>query len=388
MWLPVAAYAALGAANQMLWLTYTPITTDAARHYGVSDGAIGWLAEMFPLLYVVFAVPAGRLIDRRLPLWLGVGAALTAAGALVRLVGDGYPQVLAGQFLVAAGQPLVLNSVTSVSVGYLRPRDRATGIAVSTAGIFAGMLLALTLGATLGSGRLATLLTVQACLAVLAACALCAALRTPRPHAADTGAAVPLRTVWKDGYLRRLIALACIGFAVFIALTTWLQTLLKPAGVSETAAGYLLLAMVASGAVAAALLPPSIARRGRQFEFVIVSIVATAVALIVLATVPGIGSGAVALVVIGVFLLTDLPVLLELLERRAGPAGGTASALLWLAGNAAGLIVAVGVQLLVDHPSAAFAVLAGVVVLAVPLAQSLRAGASRLSAASVPAAPR
>ena len=75
-WRPVLAYAALSAANQMLWLTFTPLTTGAARHYGVSSGAVGWLAELFPLLYVVLALPAGRLVDRNLPLWLGIGAAL------------------------------------------------------------------------------------------------------------------------------------------------------------------------------------------------------------------------------------------------------------------------------------------------------------------------
>src|SRR5919201_2869041 len=90
-WTPVLAYAAVSAANQMLWLTYTPITTDAARHYGVSEGAVGWLAEIFPLLYVVLALPTGRLIDRRMPFWLAVGAILTAARGLVRLAGGSHP---------------------------------------------------------------------------------------------------------------------------------------------------------------------------------------------------------------------------------------------------------------------------------------------------------
>src|SRR3954449_5784941 len=108
-WRPVVAYAALSGANQMLWLTYTPLTTDAARHYGVSSGAIGWLAEIFPLLYVLLALPTGSLIDRRLPFWLGVGAALTAVGGLLRVTGDGYWLVLVGQVLIALAQPLVLN---------------------------------------------------------------------------------------------------------------------------------------------------------------------------------------------------------------------------------------------------------------------------------------
>jgi hypothetical protein len=57
---------------------------------------------------------------------------------------------------------------------------------------------------------------------------------------------------------------------------------------------------------------------------------------------------------------------------RAGPAGGTASALIWLAGNGAGLVAALVVQLLVHAPGAAFAVLAGSLLLGVPLLRALR----------------
>lgn len=364
-WGPVLAYAALSAANQMLWLTYTPITTDAARHYGVSSGAIGWLAEIFPLVYVVLAVPAGRLIDRNLSLWLATGAALTALGGLLRLAGDDYLPVLAGQVLVAVAQPLVLNAVTAVSAGYLREADRPTGIAVSSAGIFAGMVLALVLGAALGSGHLATLLTVQAVLSLVAAIGLCLALR--RPPAGSAASTVPLRAVWADAYIRRLTGLVCVGFGVFVALTTWLQALLEPADVSENAAGYLLLAMVVAGVAGCSVLPPLLARRQWEARFVLASIVVGASGLVVLAALPGLGTGLAVVVALGILLLTDLPIVLELAERRAGAAGGTASALVWLAGNAAGLIAALLVQLLIRHPGAAFVLLAVMLSLGLPL---------------------
>jgi predicted MFS family arabinose efflux permease len=373
-WGPVVAYAALSGANQMLWLTYTPITTDAAHHYGVSKGAIGWLAEIFPLLYVVLAVPTGRLIDRSLPRWLAVGALLTGAGGLLRLVGDDYWPVLAGQVLIAVGQPFVLNAVTRMSRSYLRAEDRPTGIAVSSAGVFGGMLLALALGAGFGGGHIRALLVVQAVLAGAAALALVLALRRPGPFAdADVvGAGPPLRVVWRDPYLRRLLGLVCVGFGVFIALTTWLQALLDPAGVSETVAGAMLLVMVVAGVAGSALLPPVLARRRRELTFVLVSVLVTAAGLIALAVAPGRGTGFVVCAAVGLLLLTDLPVVLELAERRAGAAGGTASALVWLAGNAAGLVTALAVQVLVDHPGVAFGFLAAVNLLALPLLAALR----------------
>ncbi len=66
------------------------MTQDAARHFGVSIGAIGWLSQVFPLVYVLLAVPAGIALDRFLRPALVVGAVLTASGAFLRLVADDF----------------------------------------------------------------------------------------------------------------------------------------------------------------------------------------------------------------------------------------------------------------------------------------------------------
>lgn len=126
-WGVVVAYAAVVASTQMLWLTFAPIDTDAAADFGVSKTAIGLLALVFPLLYVLLALPAGIALDRWFRASLLAGARLTAIGALLRLVSATFPWVLAGQVTVAVAQPLVLNALTKTATGYLPPRDRPTG---------------------------------------------------------------------------------------------------------------------------------------------------------------------------------------------------------------------------------------------------------------------
>lgn len=370
-WTPIFAYAVVGAANQMLWLTFTPFTTKAAEHYGVSTDAIGWLAEIFPLVYVVLALPAGRIIDRRLRFGLGAGAVLTALGAVIRPVGGGYGALLAGQVVIAVAQPLVLNAVTKLSGRCLRREDRAGGIAVSSVGIFAGMVLALLTGTLAGTEHLTALLVGQAVFAVIGAGWLLVALRRVPVAApdelADPGSeAAAVRQVLRDRPIVLLVCLAVGGFGVFVALTTWLQALLEPAGVSESDAGTLLLVMVVAGVIGSGLLPGPLFRHRAEYRFLTVAVVGGVLALCWLATGPGFVAAIPAVAVLGVLLLTALPVILELLERRSGSLAGTATAVLWMAGNLGGLVLALLVQGLVPVPPLAFLVMAAALLAVLP----------------------
>src|SRR5688572_26854758 len=85
-WLVLAAFGSLVASSQILWLAFAPITPQAGDALDVSEGAIGTLAVVNPLMYVLLAIPAGRWMDRRFGSALAAGAVLTASGALLRVV--------------------------------------------------------------------------------------------------------------------------------------------------------------------------------------------------------------------------------------------------------------------------------------------------------------
>ncbi|WP_280301595.1 MFS transporter, partial [Nocardia neocaledoniensis] len=305
-WRLITAFALVGAATQLVWLTYAPVTTVAAEHFGVSEAAVGWLANMFPLLYVVLAVPAGVLLDHWFRPALIAGAVLTALGAALRLLHDGFAVVLLGQTIVAVAQPLVLNAITGIAGHYLDRKDRATGIALGTASTFAGMAAAFVLGAILPAAhQLWTLAALGAGFAGLAAALLTTELlraerpsesRAPAaalsPASADTATATAgqfatgasptdfdpagqadpatgarsagsapddgtgvfgrvrkgtnspltvLRATLRDRYVRRLCAAVFLPFGTFVALATYGQALLEPAGVSADAASIALL---------------------------------------------------------------------------------------------------------------------------------------------------
>lgn len=373
-WRVIVTYGLVCAATQVLWLTYAAITTATARRYGVSVSTVGWLAEIFPLLYVALAIPAGILLDRWFRPALMTGGAMVAVGGLVRLGGETFAWAMAGQVLVAVAQPIVLSAVSKLAGEYLPVEQRADGIAVGSAGSFVGMLLALLLGPTVGAhGHLERLLVLEAVLAVIPAIALAVVLRRPghasKEHAAIEGSAA--RALWKLPSMRTLCGLVFLGFGVFVALATWLQTLLEPSGVSEAASGGLLVGMIVAGVIGCAVLPPLIARRRTERGFMRTVVIVACLGCVVLGVAPWLGVRALALVAMGIVLLPALPVILTAAEQLAGAAAGTAGAIVWMAGNLGGLVVALIVQILVHHPLAAFLAMAAVSLLGLPLAARL-----------------
>ncbi len=380
-WKVILAYTLVCAATQLLWLTYAPITTQSAKHYGVSVGAIGWLSEVFPLLYVVLAIPTGRMLDGRFRSTLAAGGALVVIGALVRLDQRSFAAALAGQTLVAVAQPIVLSAVSKLAGEYLPAHQRASGIAIGSAGGFLGMLLALVLGPTVAAhGHLERLLVLDAILVAIPSAAL-ALLLLLRPgeegdeHVAIEGSVV--RALWSTPLIRTMCGLVFIGFGVFVALATWLQALLEPSGVSEDQAGALLVGMVLAGIVGCALLPPIVARRRGERGFMRAVALIACAGCVALGLAPWLGARAAALVAMGAVLLPALPVILTITEQLAGAGAGTAAAIVWMAGNLGGLVVALLVQALVHTPLAAFLVMAGVVLLALPFAARMRVAAPR-----------
>jgi predicted MFS family arabinose efflux permease len=388
-WSPLIWYALVAAATQMLWLSFAAITTDTAHHYDVSVTAVGWLSEIFPLLYVVLAIPAGALLDRHFRPALSAAAGLMAAGAFIRLGGDAFAWAMAGQVAVAIAQPVILSAIGRLAGEYLTEGDRANGIAVGSAGNFIGMLVALGLGPVLGGhGHLQRLLAVEAVLAVIPVAGLAWALRRPGHATAERSAIAggAARALWGIPELRTLCSLVFLGFGIFVAIATWLQTLLHPDGVSDTTAGLLLVAMIVAGVVGCAAVAPAVSQRRRERSYMFAAVAVTVAGCLVCGASKSLAVRAIVLVAIGLLLLSALPIVLTAAERLAGPLAGTAGAIVWLAGNLGGLAVAVLVQVLVHHTLGAFAAMAAVAALGFPLAARLPRAQQRALDASVPVA--
>ena len=265
-WAILAGDGLLAACSQLLWLSFAPITTQTHRVMGVSVGAAGDLAGIFPLMYVILALPCGRWLDARFERALSVGAILTAGGGLLRLaIRSSYGWVLAGQFVVAAGQPLVLNSITKVAARYFPPEERTAAISVGSVSLYVGILAAVLSGGPLfDAGGLPLLLSVQAAAAVAAgAWVLLAVLARRRCSRVIRRSPCRWAGRRRDRFMWVLGGLLFVGMGVFNAVATWLDSILGHFG-RGGAAGDPIAIMTVAGILGAAVVPQAVAKRDRR----------------------------------------------------------------------------------------------------------------------------
>ncbi len=226
-WSAVCSYGLLLMATQVLWLTYAPVTSQVHQVFGVSEGAVGDLAVVVPILYVLLGMQAGRWLDRHFTKTMVVGTGLVVAGALIRAVDAGsYAYALTGQIILSAGLPLFANAITKVPARYLAPKHHVRAISLLTASQVLGILVAASTGGWLYErGGLDLLVDSHAVLTVASgAVMLCSLAIRPRFAAPGRGP-VARMSLHRNRQMCLLAGQAFIGLGLFNALATWLETI-------------------------------------------------------------------------------------------------------------------------------------------------------------------
>jgi predicted MFS family arabinose efflux permease len=372
-WLALAAFALLVAASQVLWLSFAPITTQAHRALGVSEAAIGDLAVINPLMYVLLAIPTGRWLDRRFGSALAAGAVLTATGALLRVVDtSSYTWMLIGQVVLSVGQPLVLNASTKIAARYFPPGERTTAISVASAAQFVGILVVAMTGETLfNAGGLRLVLVSHAAVTVAAAVAVLLASRVPAAYPDEPQGAGSLGWLRHDRLMWSLAGLLFVGVGIFNAVATWLDSILSDLG-HPNVGGNLIAIMTVAGICGAGVLPGLAARRDKRRELLVATTLTTVLAFLGIALVHNVFFVGFALAVVGFVLLAGLPVALDWSELESGPTrAGAATGFLLLAGNLGGVVLVLVVQGLIGNPYLALVAMSVIAVPGVALAARL-----------------
>jgi len=336
------------AVNQLLWITFASITSDAAAYYGVSFLSIGLLSMSFMIVYIVVSIPASWVIDTYgIRVAVGIGAVLTGAFGLLRgLVAADYTWVLVAQLGIAVGQPFILNATTAVAVRWFPVQERATAAGLGSLAMYLGIIVGLVLTpyVTIGSGIQGTLIAYGVFSALAAVVFLAAARENPPtpPCAPDQEARSLVFDGLKDILRKRdfviLLVVFFVGLGVFNAVTTWIEDILRPRGFSATQAGIVGGVMIIGGIVGAVLVPSLSDRYRRRVPFMVASLAGAVVGLVGVTFATGYGLLLASAALLGLSLLSAGPVGFQYGAEIALPAPeGTSTGLLLLMGQISGI---------------------------------------------------
>jgi len=273
-WAVLGAFMLVNLAIQLLWISYAPVTGQAAAFYGVSDLKIGLLSMLFMLAFLPLSIPVSWAIDTLgFRLTVGAGSLMMGAFGILRgLAGSDYGLAFAATLGLAASQPFLLNAWTKVPALWFPPKERATAVGLVTlanlVGTAAGMVLTPALAESL------SIPTLQLYYGIFsAACAfIFVAVARERPATPPSDDAGQARSLMLDGLkhaftvpsFRRYLVISFVGLGVFNGVTTWIEAIVRPRGFGPQEAGTLGALMLASGVVGAVALPALSDRSGKR----------------------------------------------------------------------------------------------------------------------------
>ena len=354
-WVVLLAFMLVVVVNQLLWITFAPITSSAAKYYGVSDLSIGLLSMSFMIVYIVISIPASWAIDTYgIRVAVGIGAALTGIFGLLRgLWAADYTLVLISQIGIAIGQPFILNAITKVAARWFPIQERATASGFGSLAMYLGIVvgLALTPYLTIRSG-IGAMLVTYGIVSVIAAVVFFGLARE-RPPTPPCPPDQEERSLVLDGLkqtLRQrdfglLMLIFFVGLGIFNGVTTWIENIVRPRGFSITQAGIIGGLMIVGGIIGALVIPLLSDRYRRRTPFMILALAGATLGLIGITYATGYWLLLAAAFVLGFFLLSAGPIGFQYGAEVAYPAPeGTSNGLLLLVGQISGIVFIFGMD--------------------------------------------
>jgi len=316
----LAGFPILVFASQVVWVSYSPVTTKVAADLGVGKDAVGLLVMLFPILYILMAYPAGRLLDT----WFK-GSLITAS---ILFIGTGIARILApenylaifiGQVLAAVAQPFVVNGITPYASAYFEEKRRPLAVSMGSAAMYAGMIVAMAIGAFVYGKWGVRGLSFYSALTVLVGGLWTAWMVTKVNIIGDVEVEhLPtlesLKTIIKRREVWMFAGIIGIGLAILDILMTWIEPVLSPVGL-EKIAGTATALMVVAGVIGASTLPSVAAKYNIRKKLLVIAAFTGVLTYGILASLV---SGVLVytmLAISGFMLMAGLPVIFEWIEK-------------------------------------------------------------------------
>jgi MFS family permease len=383
-WVILTAFVIIAVMTQVLWITFAPITSEAAKYYHTSDLMIGLLSMSFMIMFIFIFLPSAYAIDT----WgfrtaVGIGAVLTAVFGLTRgIFAPNFTVVLISQIGIAIGQPFVIGAITKIAARWFLAEERATASGIGTLALYLGPLLAMLLTPFLvlhlGISRM--LLAYG----IVSAAAAAFFLLVAREHP-PTPAGRDERVLMLDGLKSMLhqrdfiflLVMFFVGLGMFNSVSTWIEDIIRPRGFTISQAGMLGGLMLIGGIIGAIIISLLSDKLRRRKPFIILALVGLIPGLIGMTYSSSYWLLLASGFMFGFFLLSAGPIGFQYAAEITYPAPeGTSNILLLVMGQVSGIVFIIGMDALKSPATGAMTasllILAALTVVSVILAAVLR----------------
>jgi len=247
-------------ASQAVWVTFSPVLTQASQEINVSVEMLGFLAITYPIFFLILTIPSGMLLDKDFKRWFLFGALTTFFAAVGRFLSSNYYWLLACQLSGAIGQPFLLNAFVPYA-SHLYEERRTTIISVLSLSMYLGTIFALALGLELyRAGGLRALFLPTALIAFAGTICILASIVRVRFYVAEKLALRGFRAILRRTDLWILGMILGLGIATFDNLATWLEPALDSVQLGRIAGDAVALSIIL-GLIGVAVIPDRVAKR-------------------------------------------------------------------------------------------------------------------------------
>jgi len=340
-WVVLTVFIIIALMSQLLWLTFAPLTSEISNLYNVSAFDISLLSMVWPLVFVITAIPVGIFIDKKgFKMSVSVGALFLAVFSIIRIfsvtLDHNFTLLLISQTGAAVSQPFIFGSITKLACSWFPEKEQGLATGLGTIGLFLGMMIALALTPPLYlSFGLINLLIIYAYLSCAATFFfMVLAKEGPLVTTVDTSAAFSIQDLWTLSKHRSFLILEFGFFVVvggFTALMTWLEQMLNSLhGIGLDEAGLLGGLMIIGGIIGSIVIPALSDKVKRLKPFILIDLFIGLITLYLIGILGGFAILAIIFFITGFFLMSALPLVLELSTQFSDPGmEGRASSLLW-----------------------------------------------------------
>lgn len=254
-------------STEIMWLSVAPVSSLCEKFYGVSSLSVSYFSMCYLIMFIIFSIPSSYVIDKYgFRTALIIGGSLTAVFGVIRAVfADNFAIALFSQFIIAIGQPFLLNISTKVPANWFPVKERSTATGILTMAQYIGFTVPMLSSPVLAdSYGIPGMFRIYAVIAVISAVLVIAFTREKPPVPVDDNGYMEeesqsvlqgLKQLFVNKKFIPVMVIAFIGIGAFNTIMTEIEGILVPSGFTITQAGILGALLTVAGIFGAVVIP-------------------------------------------------------------------------------------------------------------------------------------